>query len=149
MSRPPRIVLARWKAFSQLLIPVGEFWKTRHPRNVEVNEICDASFQGAKNTRRSRVWNSRSLEVTNARWTGLPNSRSLGVANARWLGVSNLLSPEFVNSWRLKAMNLQNHELRESAKFGNMMEDKFGSHGAWSTNYQEAKSKLSSQKVRV
>jgi hypothetical protein len=24
---------------------VGEFRKTCHPRNVEVNEICDASFQ--------------------------------------------------------------------------------------------------------
>jgi hypothetical protein len=27
---------------------VGEFMKTRHPRNVEANEICDASFQGQK-----------------------------------------------------------------------------------------------------
>jgi hypothetical protein len=28
-----------------LLAFVGEFRKTRHPRNVEVNEICDGSFQ--------------------------------------------------------------------------------------------------------
>jgi hypothetical protein len=27
---------------------VGEFIKTCHPRNVEVNEICDASFQGQR-----------------------------------------------------------------------------------------------------
>jgi hypothetical protein len=27
---------------------VGEFRKTHHPRNVEVNEICDASFQGQR-----------------------------------------------------------------------------------------------------
>jgi hypothetical protein len=27
---------------------VGEFRKARHPRNVEVNEICDASFQGQR-----------------------------------------------------------------------------------------------------
>jgi hypothetical protein len=27
---------------------VGEFRKTRHPRNVEVIEICDASFQGQR-----------------------------------------------------------------------------------------------------
>jgi hypothetical protein len=31
--------LPRWAS-------VGEFRKTRHPRNVEVNEICDGSFQG-------------------------------------------------------------------------------------------------------
>jgi hypothetical protein len=29
-----------------LFINVGEFRKTRHPQNVEVNEIRDASFQG-------------------------------------------------------------------------------------------------------
>jgi hypothetical protein len=27
---------------------VGELRKTRQPRNVEVNEICDASFQGRR-----------------------------------------------------------------------------------------------------
>jgi hypothetical protein len=27
------------------MVSVGEFRKTCHPRNVEVNEICDVSFQ--------------------------------------------------------------------------------------------------------
>jgi hypothetical protein len=88
-------------------------------------------FWGTKKSRRSGVWNSRILRVANARWSGVPNSRSLGVVNARWLEILNLRSLEVANSWRLKAMNLRSHELRESVKFGNMMEDEFGSHSAW------------------
>jgi hypothetical protein len=40
---------------------VGEFRKTCHPRNVEVNEICDASFQEQK---LAMIWN---LELTKSR----------------------------------------------------------------------------------
>jgi hypothetical protein len=62
-----------------------------------------------------------------------------------------MLNPEVANSWRLKTLNLQSHELRESAKFGDMMEDKFGSHGAWRLPEREHSrtSKKQSQSCRL
>jgi hypothetical protein len=87
-------------------------------------------FRGKELT---KIW---SLELTKSRsrecavdWTPVlskPRNRKRTMAR-------NLesVSPEVANSWRLKAMNLRSHELRESVKFGNMLEDKFGSHGVW------------------
>jgi hypothetical protein len=46
---------------------VGEFRKTRHPRNVEVNEICDASFQ---EQRTREDLESRTHEVSESRTRG-------------------------------------------------------------------------------
>jgi hypothetical protein len=37
--------------------PVGEFRKTRHPRNVEFNKVLEACFSGAGNSRFSEAWN--------------------------------------------------------------------------------------------
>jgi hypothetical protein len=36
---------------------VGEFSKTRHPRNVEFNKVLEACFSGAVNSRLSGSWN--------------------------------------------------------------------------------------------
>jgi hypothetical protein len=36
---------------------VGEFRKTRHPRNVEFNKVLEACFSGARNSRFSEAWN--------------------------------------------------------------------------------------------
>jgi hypothetical protein len=36
---------------------VGEFKKTRHPRNVELNKVLKACFSGAGNSRFSEAWN--------------------------------------------------------------------------------------------
>jgi hypothetical protein len=36
---------------------VGEFSKTRHPRNVEFNKVLEACFSGAGNSRLSESWN--------------------------------------------------------------------------------------------
>jgi hypothetical protein len=36
---------------------VGEFRKTRHPRNVEFNKVLEACFLGAGNSRLSESWN--------------------------------------------------------------------------------------------
>jgi hypothetical protein len=36
---------------------VGEFRKTRHPRNVEFNKVLEACFSGAGNSRFSEAWN--------------------------------------------------------------------------------------------
>jgi hypothetical protein len=48
-------------------------------------------------------------------------------------------------------MNLRSHELRESAKFGNMLEDEFGNHGAWRFPEREHSrtSKKQSQSCRL
>jgi hypothetical protein len=40
---------------------VGEFRKTRHPRNVEFNEVLEICFSGVENSRFSAVWNLRSF----------------------------------------------------------------------------------------
>jgi hypothetical protein len=39
------------------IISVGEFRKTRHPRNVGFNKILEACFSGAGNSRFSEAWN--------------------------------------------------------------------------------------------
>jgi hypothetical protein len=36
---------------------VGEFRKTRHPRNVKLNKVLKACFSGARNSRFSEAWN--------------------------------------------------------------------------------------------
>jgi hypothetical protein len=52
-------------------ISVGEFRKTRHPRNVEFNEVLKACFSGAGNSRFSEDWNLRSLEFANVQSSGI------------------------------------------------------------------------------
>jgi hypothetical protein len=44
-----------YKELKELI--VGEFRKTRHPRNVELNEVLKACFSGAGNSRFSEAWN--------------------------------------------------------------------------------------------
>jgi hypothetical protein len=36
---------------------VGEFGKTRHPRNVKFDKVLEKCFSGAGNSRFSEVWN--------------------------------------------------------------------------------------------
>jgi hypothetical protein len=43
---------------------VGEFRKTRHPRNVEVNEICEVSFQEQRTREDLESW---TYEVSESR----------------------------------------------------------------------------------
>jgi hypothetical protein len=59
---------------------VGEFRKTRHPQNVEVNEICDASFQGQ---RTHEDLESGIHEVSKSRMRGELDSRTLEVSKSR------------------------------------------------------------------
>jgi hypothetical protein len=60
---------------------VGEFIKTCHPRNVEVNEISDARFQGQK-TREDlesgthEVWKSRMRDDLESRTLEASESRT-------------------------------------------------------------------------
>jgi hypothetical protein len=59
---------------------VGEFRKTFHPRNVEVNEICDASFQGQ---RTHEDLESRTREVSESQMCSGLDSRTLEVSELR------------------------------------------------------------------
>jgi hypothetical protein len=59
---------------------VGEFRKTRHPRNVEVNEICDVSFQGQ---RTHKDLESGIHEVLKSRMHSEVDSRTLEVSESR------------------------------------------------------------------
>jgi hypothetical protein len=64
---PPDIVLPL-----SLQPDVGEFRKTRHPRNVEFNQILKMCFSGAKHSRFLGILDLQSLGVANMResWTG-------------------------------------------------------------------------------
>jgi hypothetical protein len=52
-------------------LSVGEFRKTRHPRNVKFDKVLDTCFSGAVNSRFSEAWNPRSLEFANVRSSGI------------------------------------------------------------------------------
>jgi hypothetical protein len=55
----------------QLFVGVGEFRKTRHPRNVKSNKVLKACFSGAGDLRFSEAWNLRSYEFANVRDSGI------------------------------------------------------------------------------
>jgi hypothetical protein len=62
------------------IMTVGEFRKTRHPRNVEVNEIFDASFQVQ---RTHEDLESGIHKVSKSRMRGELDSRTLKVSESR------------------------------------------------------------------
>jgi hypothetical protein len=81
---------------------VGEFRKTRHPRNIEFNEILEICFSGAGHSRFSGISDVRSLRFANMQFSGILNQWRLGVMSTRKPGTSN---------W-------QSHELRRTANSG-------------------------------
>jgi hypothetical protein len=92
---------------------VGEFRKTRHPRNVKVNEICDASFQGQ---RTHEDLESGIHEVSKSRVRGGLDSRTLEVSESRthdgsesWTcSAQKLRIREYSKPWTCEAMNFGN-----------------------------------------
>jgi hypothetical protein len=77
-----------------MLQGVGEFRKTRHPRNVEFNKVLEACFSGAWNSRFSEAWNLWSLEFANVQSSGILIRWRSGVTNMRKPGISNCRWPE-------------------------------------------------------
>jgi hypothetical protein len=52
------VLVAQWcRAPIDALAVVGEFRKTRHPRNVKLNKVLKVCFSGAGNSRFSEAWN--------------------------------------------------------------------------------------------
>jgi hypothetical protein len=62
---------------------VGEFRKTRHPRNVKSDKVLKTCFSGVGNSRFSEAWNLRSLEFANVRSSGILIRRRNWVTNMR------------------------------------------------------------------
>jgi hypothetical protein len=62
---------------------VGDFRKTRHPRNIEFNEVLEICFSGAGHSRFSGILDLRNLRFANMQFSGILNRRRLGVMNTR------------------------------------------------------------------
>jgi hypothetical protein len=75
---------------------VGEFRKTRHPRNVNFDEVLEMCFSGTGNSRFSGAWNLRSSRFANMRSSGIVvrksgmESRTRGSPKSRAGGGANL-----------------------------------------------------------
>jgi hypothetical protein len=74
---------------------VGEFRKTRHPRNVKINKVLEVCFSGAGNSRISEAWNLRSLEFANMLSSGILIRQRSGVTSARKPRISTGDGPNF------------------------------------------------------
>jgi hypothetical protein len=74
---------------------VGEFRKTRHPRNVKLNKVLEVCFSGAGNLRISEAWNLRSLEFANVLSSGILIRQRSGVTSVRKPGISTGDGPNF------------------------------------------------------
>jgi hypothetical protein len=84
LCREPSLLLGSYVCREQRTSPrqviIGEFRKTHRPRNVEVNEICDASFQG-QGTHEDLEYGIH--EVSKSRVRGELDSRTLEVSESR------------------------------------------------------------------
>jgi hypothetical protein len=69
-------------------VVVGEFKKTRHPRNVEFDKVLEICFSGIGNSRFSEIRDLRSFRFANMRISGILVRRRRGVTNTRKPGTS-------------------------------------------------------------
>jgi hypothetical protein len=77
------------------MLTVGEFRKTRHPRNVKLNKVLEVCFSGAGNSRISEAWNLRSLGFANMLSSGILIRQRSGVTRVRKPGISTGDGPNF------------------------------------------------------
>jgi hypothetical protein len=145
---------------------VGEFRKTRHPRNIEFNEVLEICFSGERNLRFSGIWDLRSLGVADMRFSGIfwtceaSGSRTCDFQESWTCEASGSRTCDFRESWICEVSESWTCESVESrtgevTNFGGrLIRESVGSLARKSrtrkfTNQWEAKSKLSFQKVRV
>jgi hypothetical protein len=131
---------------------VGEFRKTRHPRNVEFNEVLKACFSGAGNSRFSEVWDLRSLEFANVLSSGIlirqeEESRACGSPESQLLigrtSEELLIREPDEDSVRDSGAWTRTNRLGDKGHFGNLSKTKFGNFGRGHPRTTgEAKSKL-------
>jgi hypothetical protein len=148
--------------------PVGEFRKTRHPRNVKFDKVLETCFSGAGNSRFSEAWNlwsfrkpgtweasnSRMCEVRESWFSEEMGSRTCGSPEPRAGDGANFggesIRESVEDPVRESRAKTCTNRWSSKGQFGNLSRTQFGSH-AWrhSRTGGEAKSKLLSQKVRV
>jgi hypothetical protein len=139
--------------------PVGEFTKTRHPRNVGFNKVLETCFQvqGIRDFRKPGTYeasNSRICEVRGSWFGEEMESRTCGSPESWAVEGPNFGGRpiwESVKGWvrELRARTCANQRRSES-QFGNLLKTQFRSFTRrHSRTGREAKSKLLSQKVRV
>jgi hypothetical protein len=118
LCREPSLLLGSYVCREQRTSPrqviIGEFRKTHRPRNVEVNEICDASFQG-QGTHEDLEYGIH--EVSKSWVRGELDSRTLEVSESRTRDSSE--------SWTCSALKLRIREdskpwTCEATNFGNL-----------------------------
>jgi hypothetical protein len=119
---------------------VGEFRKTCHPRNVEVNEVLKMCFSGAKHSRFSGILNPRSLGIAN---TAIFRNLEPAKPRGRERAIFRKLEPvKPRNREHAKVWNLEPAKSRTlgDGKFKNLSEVWFGSHGQENSRTSEKQS---------
>jgi hypothetical protein len=86
---PATVLLLAAAVLPRLLLVVGEFRKTRHPRNAKFGEVLEICFSGTGNSRFLGVWNLRRFGFANMRSLGIVIRRRYGVASERKPGISS------------------------------------------------------------
>jgi hypothetical protein len=84
-----------WIKNKRFVCTVGEFRKTRHPRNVKLNKVLKACFSRAGNSRFSEAWSLWSHEFANVQNSGILIRRRGRVTNMREPGISTVNGPNF------------------------------------------------------
>jgi hypothetical protein len=138
----------RW--WYKSILVVGEFRKTRHPRNVEFNEVLKACFSGAGNSRFSEIWDLRSLEFANVQSLGIlirqeEESRACGSPESQLLIVRTseelpIREPD-EDSVRDSGAWTCTNRLGNKGHFGNLSKTKFGKARTF-TNHGRSKVKV-------
>jgi hypothetical protein len=149
---PPSANQHSWETEKQPLSPVGEFRKTRHPRNVKLNKVPKVCFSGAGDSRFSETWNLRSHEFANVQDSGILIRWKGGVTNMREPRISTVDGPNFgelpiresdEDSVRDSDAGTRTNLSRSKSHFGNLLKTQFGDSGRRHSRITgEAKSKL-------
>jgi hypothetical protein len=109
-----------WHTWNFLLTKcgVGEFRKTRHPRNVKLDKVLEMCFSGTGNSRFSEAWNPRSLRFANmwSSWVvirrrqGVANEWKPGISNRRWRELQRVADSGICRGLRSGVMHGDIHE---------------------------------------
>jgi hypothetical protein len=132
-----------------LQIGVGEFRKTRHPRNIEFNEVLEICFSGEgiydfQESGTCEASGSRTCDFQESWTCEASGSRTCDFRESWICEVSELWTCESLESRTGEVTNFGGRLIREYV--GSLVrKSRMGKF----TNQWEAKSKLSSQKVRV
>jgi hypothetical protein len=134
------------------ITPVGEFRKTRHPRNVKFDKVLETCFLGTGNSwfpeawnlwslGFANVWNSRIVvrEEVDSRTCGSPESRAGNGANFRRWPIRESIGDPIRESCAETCTNLRRSESRSREFVEGLVR---GSHVKTFTNQRRSKVKV-------